>query len=251
MDENGPYKTAVLWRGTRGEASRNSPEQSLSPRLRGTGGTGHPRRTDSLCRRHCRTGPGSAFGSGLRARLGLWVDPIHQGKTWTVLDAILRDVAVRHPWVSAHPDVISRWASRKSCTEIIDPAVRRAADPRLLLDHRDQRLLRALAGFQKVGNSCPAATGGAAEAQCQWDGCCRDAVTRPCSRVAAEASTVAASMVAGSGSVAAASVGGGWGWRGGGWGWGWPAGWWGWGLGWGWGPGWGSGWVWIPGWGWV
>ena len=178
MDENGPYKTAVLWRGTRGEASRNSPEQSLSPRLRGTGGTGHPRRTDGLCRRHCRTGPGSAFGSGLRARLGLWVDPIHQGKTRTVLDAILRDVAARHPWVSAHPDVISRWASRKSCTEIIDPAVRRAADPRLLLDHRDQRLLRALAGFQKVGNSCPAATGGAAEAQCQWDGCCRDAVTR-------------------------------------------------------------------------
>jgi hypothetical protein len=70
--------------------------------------------------------------------------------------------------------------------------------------------------LEKVGNSCPAATGGAAEAQCQWDGCCRDAVTRPCSRVAA----VAASMVAGSGSVAAASVGGGWGWRGGGWGWG-------------------------------
>jgi hypothetical protein len=28
----------------------------------------------------------------LRARLGLWVDPIHQGKTWTVLDAILTTV---------------------------------------------------------------------------------------------------------------------------------------------------------------
>jgi hypothetical protein len=36
----------------------------------------------------------------------VWVDPIHQGKTRTVLDALLRDVASRGPWVSAHPDVI-------------------------------------------------------------------------------------------------------------------------------------------------
>jgi hypothetical protein len=36
----------------------------------------------------------------------VWVDPIHQGKTRTVLDRMLRDVASRGPWVSAHPDVI-------------------------------------------------------------------------------------------------------------------------------------------------
>jgi len=36
----------------------------------------------------------------------VWVDPIHQGMTRTVLDAMLRDVAARGPWVSAHPDVI-------------------------------------------------------------------------------------------------------------------------------------------------
>jgi hypothetical protein len=36
----------------------------------------------------------------------VWVDPIHQGKTRTELDALLRDVAARGPWVSAHPDVI-------------------------------------------------------------------------------------------------------------------------------------------------
>ena len=36
----------------------------------------------------------------------VWVDPIHQGETRTVLDALLRDVASRGPWVSAHPDVI-------------------------------------------------------------------------------------------------------------------------------------------------
>jgi hypothetical protein len=36
----------------------------------------------------------------------VWVDPIHEGQTRTVLDAMLRDVASRGPWVSAHPDAI-------------------------------------------------------------------------------------------------------------------------------------------------
>jgi hypothetical protein len=36
----------------------------------------------------------------------VWVDPIHQGQTRQVLDAVLRDAAERGPWVSAHPDVI-------------------------------------------------------------------------------------------------------------------------------------------------
>jgi len=36
----------------------------------------------------------------------VWVDPIHAGQTRTVLDAMLREVATRGPWVSAHPDVI-------------------------------------------------------------------------------------------------------------------------------------------------
>ena len=35
----------------------------------------------------------------------VWVDPIHQGKTRTALDPLLREVAAG-PWVSAHPDVI-------------------------------------------------------------------------------------------------------------------------------------------------
>ena len=33
----------------------------------------------------------------------VWVDPIHEGKTRSVLDAMLRDVGSRGPWVSAHP----------------------------------------------------------------------------------------------------------------------------------------------------
>src|SRR5258708_16755721 len=36
----------------------------------------------------------------------VWVDPIHDGQTRLVLDAVLREVALRGPWVSAHPDVI-------------------------------------------------------------------------------------------------------------------------------------------------
>jgi hypothetical protein len=36
----------------------------------------------------------------------VWVNPIHEGQTRKVLDAALRDVAARGPWVSAHPDVI-------------------------------------------------------------------------------------------------------------------------------------------------
>jgi hypothetical protein len=36
----------------------------------------------------------------------VWVDPIHDGQTRVVLDAMLREVASRGPWVSAHPDVI-------------------------------------------------------------------------------------------------------------------------------------------------
>src|SRR6202043_2080865 len=35
----------------------------------------------------------------------VWVDPLHEGKTRSALDALLRDVAARGPWVSAHPDV--------------------------------------------------------------------------------------------------------------------------------------------------
>jgi hypothetical protein len=36
----------------------------------------------------------------------VWVDPIHQGKTRAALDPLLREIATRGPWVSAHPDII-------------------------------------------------------------------------------------------------------------------------------------------------
>ena len=36
----------------------------------------------------------------------VWVDPIHQGKTRVALDPLLREIAAKRPWISAHPDVI-------------------------------------------------------------------------------------------------------------------------------------------------
>ncbi len=36
----------------------------------------------------------------------VWVDPLSEGKNRVMLDALLRDVASRGVWVSAHPDVI-------------------------------------------------------------------------------------------------------------------------------------------------
>ena len=36
----------------------------------------------------------------------VWVDPIHQGKTRAALDEMLREIAGRGRWISAHPDVI-------------------------------------------------------------------------------------------------------------------------------------------------
>src|SRR5579864_1800591 len=48
----------------------------------------------------------------MRARLAtldgvlVWVNPIHEGRNRVNLDALLREVAARGVWVSAHPDVI-------------------------------------------------------------------------------------------------------------------------------------------------
>lgn len=43
----------------------------------------------------------------------VWVDPLHEGKTRVALDPLLRDVAGRGPWVSAHPDVIQKMGVKK------------------------------------------------------------------------------------------------------------------------------------------
>jgi Domain of unknown function (DUF6815) len=43
----------------------------------------------------------------------VWVNPIHEGRTRVKLDALLREVAARGVWVSAHPDVIQKMGTKE------------------------------------------------------------------------------------------------------------------------------------------
>lgn len=55
----------------------------------------------------------------VRAQLGtcagvlVWVNPIHEGRNRANLDALLREVAARGIWVSAHPDVILKMGTKE------------------------------------------------------------------------------------------------------------------------------------------
>jgi hypothetical protein len=56
---------------------------------------------------------------GVRAQLAtldgvlVWVNPIHEGRNRANLDALLREVAARGVWVSAHPDVILKMGTKE------------------------------------------------------------------------------------------------------------------------------------------
>src|ERR1700704_2814700 len=43
----------------------------------------------------------------------VWVNPIHEGQNRANLDALLREVAARGVWVSAHPDVILKMGTKE------------------------------------------------------------------------------------------------------------------------------------------
>src|SRR5262245_23003262 len=43
----------------------------------------------------------------------VWVNPIHDGRNRANLDALLREVAARGVWVSAHPDVILKMGTKE------------------------------------------------------------------------------------------------------------------------------------------
>jgi Domain of unknown function (DUF6815) len=99
-----PFRIAILWRGD-GEARRAATPQNnryhrIFEELGALGIQAEPAVFDE------------AFAGEVREQLLavdgvlVWVDPLHEAKTRSVLDALLRDVAARRPWVSAHPDVI-------------------------------------------------------------------------------------------------------------------------------------------------
>ena len=97
-------KLAILWRGDAAARRDATPQNSRFVRvfeaLAASGIEAHPVVYDET------------FADAVRDQLLevdgvlVWVDPIHQGKTRAALDLLLREVAMRGPWVSAHPDVI-------------------------------------------------------------------------------------------------------------------------------------------------
>jgi hypothetical protein len=99
-----PYKIAILWRGD-AEARRTATPQNnrfyrVFEELTALGINAEPAVYDEDFAAEVRTQILAVDG------VLVWVDPIHQGKTRSLLDAMLRDVGSHGPWVSAHPDVI-------------------------------------------------------------------------------------------------------------------------------------------------
>ena len=105
------YKIAIVWRGD-AEARRNATPQNnrffrVFEELAALGIAAEPAVFDE------------SFVDDVRAQLMqadgvlVWVDPLHDGKNRTVLDALLRDVAARGPWVSAHPDTILKMGTKE------------------------------------------------------------------------------------------------------------------------------------------
>ncbi|MGH7087751.1 MAG: Cj0069 family protein [Stellaceae bacterium] len=108
MDRRQPnpksYKIAILWRGDAAAREAATAENNRFRRI-----------FEELAALRIEAEPAvfdEVFSEDVREQLLsadgvlVWVDPIHQGKTRAALDPLLRDVAARGPWVSAHPDVI-------------------------------------------------------------------------------------------------------------------------------------------------
>jgi hypothetical protein len=110
MDERKPnserYKVAILWRGDaetrRAATPQNNRFYRIFQELDALGIYAEPAVYAEEFAEEVREQLLSADG------VLVWVDPIHQGKNRAALDPLLRDVATRGPWVSAHPDVIMK-----------------------------------------------------------------------------------------------------------------------------------------------
>jgi hypothetical protein len=98
------YTVAILWRGDhqqrRDATPYNNRYRQIFEELMGLGIDAQPEVYNDDIPEEVRAQLLKADG------VLVWVDPIHEGRTREVLDQMLRDVATRGPWVSAHPDVI-------------------------------------------------------------------------------------------------------------------------------------------------
>ena len=105
------YKIAILWRGDRDARRSATPENNRFHRV-----------FAELAALDIRAEPAvydEDFADDVRHQLLaadgvlVWVDPLHQGKSRAALDPLLRQVAARGPWVSAHPDTILKMGTKE------------------------------------------------------------------------------------------------------------------------------------------
>jgi hypothetical protein len=104
MTTRGPGKVAILWRGDHEARRTATPANNRFYRV-----------FEELAAAGILAEPAvyaEEFAGEVREQLLsvdgvlVWVDPIHEGRTRTELDPLLREVASSGPWVSAHPDTI-------------------------------------------------------------------------------------------------------------------------------------------------
>jgi hypothetical protein len=97
-------RVAILWRGDQEERRSATPENS---RFKAVFAALADLRVDAQAVVY-----DDDVAETVRAKLTtvdgvlVWVNPIHEGRNRAKLDALLREVATRGTWVSAHPDVI-------------------------------------------------------------------------------------------------------------------------------------------------
>jgi len=102
--EASPYKVAILWHGDRATRAAATPSNNRYHRI-----------FEELAKRGIAAEPAvyaddmlDEVRQQLMAVDGVlvWVNPLDDGLTRAKLDPMLREVASKGPWVSAHPDVI-------------------------------------------------------------------------------------------------------------------------------------------------
>ena len=106
------YKIAIVWRGDRAVRQTATPQNNRFHRvfeeLAAVGIAAEPAVFDETFADEVREQLLAADG------VLVWVNPLQDGeKTRVVLDPLLRDVAARGPWVSAHPDTILKMGTKE------------------------------------------------------------------------------------------------------------------------------------------
>jgi uncharacterized protein DUF6815 len=107
-----PYKIAIVWRGDadarRTATPANNRFHRIFEELSACGLEAEPAVYDEAFADDVRDQLLSADG------VLVWVNPLQDGvKTRALLDPLLRDVAARGPWVSAHPDTILKMGTKE------------------------------------------------------------------------------------------------------------------------------------------